>query len=107
MVLISVHVTLTCAPENLTEFLDLIKQLGEKAAAEPHCLSLEVFTSQDTPGEVTLVETYNKDRKYLEEEQLAKPYFAEYFPKMGPLLVKEKQVGYYDVVPAFRWANQA
>lgn len=63
----SVHVTLTVAPEKVDEFLETAKPLFETVSAEPHCLSYAVFKSKDNPGEVQLVETYDKSLDWLTE----------------------------------------
>ena len=63
----SVHVTLTVAPEKVDEFLETAKPLFDLVTAEPHCLSFGVYKSQDNPGEVQLVEVYNKSGDWLQE----------------------------------------
>ena len=70
--LTSAHVTLTVAPEDLSEFLTHLKPMLKIVAAEPENASLAMFISQETPGVVRLVESWTKDRKWLEE--VRRPY---------------------------------
>jgi quinol monooxygenase YgiN len=62
-----VHVTLTVAPEDLSHFIDVLKEYSPRISGEPENVSYDMCVSQETPGVVRLVETWSKDRKWIEE----------------------------------------
>ena len=64
---LSLHVTVTVAPENVDKFLDHLRPAYEAVAAEPECTFFEVYISSDQPGVLRWVEGWSKDRKWLLE----------------------------------------
>jgi quinol monooxygenase YgiN len=64
---LSLHVTVTVAPENVSKFLDLLRPVYEAVVAEPECTFFEVLTSSDQPGVLHFFEGWSKDRKWLLE----------------------------------------
>ena len=69
---ISLHVTVTVAPENADELLRLARPILDVIAAEPECLYFEVVQSKEQPGRFQIVENWNKD--------------IDWFMNVGPLI---------------------
>ena len=60
----SLHVTITVAPENAEKFLENLKPCFDLVAAEPECQYFEVFQSPEQPGRFRFVENWSKDREW-------------------------------------------
>lgn len=58
---ISLHVSVTIAPEHIDEFLPHFKACFDAVTAEPECIFFEVFHDAEHPGHFHWVEDWNKD----------------------------------------------
>ena len=58
---ISLHVSVTIAPEHIDEFLSHYKACFDAVTAEPECMFFEVFHDAEHPGHFRWVEDWNKD----------------------------------------------
>lgn len=85
---LSLHVSVKVLPENVDKFLGYLKPVYELVAAEPECTFFEVFVSAEEPGLITWVEGWNRDKKWLQEVQLQKEYYKEYFANTFPLFIR-------------------
>lgn len=56
---VSLHVSITVAPENTAKFLDLLKPVYDLVSAEPECVFFEVFQNPAVPGEFKFVENWH------------------------------------------------
>ncbi len=61
---ISLHVTITIAPENVEKFLDACKPVFDVVTAEPECLFFEIFQDAENPGRLKWVEDWSKDKEW-------------------------------------------
>lgn len=61
---LSLHVTVTVAPENAEELLRRAKPILDLVAAEPECLYFEVIQSAEQPGRFKIVENWSKDLEW-------------------------------------------
>lgn len=64
---VSIHVTVTVAPENVDQLISLLKPTYDLVAAEQECTFIEVYKNIMTPGEVTWVEGWTKDVQWIQE----------------------------------------
>ena len=64
---VSLHITVTIAPENVPTFLEHLQPLIKLVGAEPECTFSEFYTSAFEPGVITCVECWNKDLQWLGE----------------------------------------
>ncbi|KAI1371970.1 hypothetical protein F4677DRAFT_275759 [Hypoxylon crocopeplum] len=87
----SLHVTVHVAPENVEKFLAAFKAIFDVVAAEPECLFFEVYRSVEEPGKISWVENWSKDKQWLIESQLTKPYYKEYFELTEPMFLKPRE----------------
>jgi len=55
---LSLHATVTIAPENLPKFWEAFKYIFEVVTAEPECTSFEVYENPEEPGEISWVEKW-------------------------------------------------
>lgn len=53
---LSLHVSVTIAPENVGKFLDAFTPAFQNVIAEPECTFFAVYQNQDNPGELSWVE---------------------------------------------------
>ncbi|KAI1389469.1 uncharacterized protein F4822DRAFT_398454 [Hypoxylon trugodes] len=95
---ISLHVTVHIAPENVQRFLAAFKGIFDLVAAEPECLFFEVYTSAEEPGKISWVENWSKDTQWLMENQITKPYYKEYFELTEPMFLKPRDVKFLQPV---------
>ena len=58
---ISLHVSVTIAPEQIDEFLSHFKVCFDAVTAEPECIFFEVFHDAEHPGHFRWVEDWSKD----------------------------------------------
>ena len=63
---ISLHVTITVAPENVSLLLSHSKPVIELVAAEDECTYVEVFESQTQRGKIKVVENWVGSRGTVE-----------------------------------------
>lgn len=63
----SIIVTATVQPDRLDEFLAHFHVAVQKSAAEPECLSFEVFRSPEEPNKLKWVETWSKSTAWFLE----------------------------------------
>ncbi len=61
---ISLHVSVTVAPENADKFLAAFKPCFDAVTAEPECTFFEVYRDADTPGRFMWVENWSKDKEW-------------------------------------------
>jgi quinol monooxygenase YgiN len=62
---LSLHVTVTVAPENAERFLEALKPAYDAVIAEPECVFFEVFRSPEEPGIFKFVENWNATKEWL------------------------------------------
>ena len=72
---ISLHVTITVAPENAEKFLDAFKTCFDLVTKEPQCTFFEVFRDPETPGRFKWVENWSKGREWFFEVWL---FFSDF-----------------------------
>ncbi|KAI0387162.1 hypothetical protein F5Y04DRAFT_78028 [Hypomontagnella monticulosa] len=89
--IVSLHVTVHIAPENVEKFLVAFKAIFDLVSAEPECLFFEVYRSVEEPGKIRWVENWSKDTQWLMEHQLTKPYYKEYFEVTEPMFLKPRE----------------
>ena len=58
---VSLHISVTIAPEHIDEFLSHFKTCLGFVSAEPECLFFEIFHDAENPGHFHWVEDWNKD----------------------------------------------
>jgi hypothetical protein len=56
--IVSLQVTVTIAPENVTKFFEHFKPVYDAVIAEPECIFFEVYQSPENPGELRWVENW-------------------------------------------------
>ena len=61
---ISLHLTITVAPEKSEEFLSHFKPIFDEVTAEPECTYFEVFQDPSQPGTFQIVENWTKDLEW-------------------------------------------
>ncbi|KAF4629857.1 hypothetical protein G7Y89_g8293 [Cudoniella acicularis] len=101
---LSLHVTVTVAPENVQQFLAHLQPAFEVVAAEPECTFFEVYTSSDQPGVIRWVEGWSKDRQWLLQVQFQKDYYKPYIAATEPLFIKPREFQIFDKLPS-GWAK--
>ncbi|KAI1416314.1 hypothetical protein F5Y13DRAFT_130547 [Hypoxylon sp. FL1857] len=99
---ISLHVTVHIAPENVERFLAAFKTVFDLVVEEPECLFFEVYKSVEEPGKISWVENWSKDVQWLMEHQITKPYYKEYFELTEPMFLKPREARVFELVgPGF------
>lgn len=88
---ISLEVTVTVSPENVTKFLELMRPAYEAVIAEPECTFFEVYIDPNQPGVLHWVEGWTKDQNWLLGVQLQKDYYKPYLAATEPLFIKERK----------------
>ncbi|KAK6951378.1 hypothetical protein Daesc_007913 [Daldinia eschscholtzii] len=88
---LTLHVSVLIAPENVDKFLKLFKAVFDLVAAEPECLFFEVYKSVEEPGKIAWVEHWSKDLKWFMENQMTKPYYKKYLELTEPLFVTPRE----------------
>lgn len=63
--IVSLHVTVHIAPENVDKFLVAFKAIFDLVAAEPECLFFEVYRSVEEPGKISWVENWYDITHYI------------------------------------------
>lgn len=58
---ISLHVSITVAPENVEKLLAVLKPGFDAVTAELQCIVFEVLHDADNPGRLRIVEDWSKD----------------------------------------------
>lgn len=71
-------------------------QVWAETAAEPECLSMDIFQDPKNPGTFRFVETWAKDREWFEKEQFTKPYYATLWPKSQPTWSAPVEVEFFE-----------
>ncbi|KAH7042004.1 hypothetical protein B0J12DRAFT_218725 [Macrophomina phaseolina] len=87
----TLYVTATIQPDKVDEFLSHFYAAFEKVAAEPECLSFEVFRVQGEPNKIKWVENWSMSTEWFMQHQATKPYMKPYTEATDKLLVGEKQ----------------
>ncbi|KAL1616158.1 hypothetical protein SLS56_011549 [Neofusicoccum ribis] len=87
----AVFVTATIQPDKVDTFLHHFHAAMRTVAAEPECLSFEVFRSPEEPNKIKWLENWSKSTAWFLEHQATKPYMKGYLEQTDPLLVGEKQ----------------
>ncbi|KAH6673858.1 hypothetical protein B0J14DRAFT_541611 [Halenospora varia] len=100
---LSLHVTITIAPENEEKFLAAFRTVWELVAAEPECIFFEIYKSATELGVFSWVEGWTKDQKWLMEVQLQKEYYKPYFAITEPMFIKPREFKIYEKLPG--WAK--
>ncbi|TVY84090.1 hypothetical protein LSUE1_G003854 [Lachnellula suecica] len=77
----SLHVTIFVAPEEVPKFLAFLRTAYEAVIKEPECTFFEVYTNPSVPGQVSWVEGWNKDFKWLMEVMDRLPGWAAAKPE--------------------------
>lgn len=62
---VSLHVSITVAPENAQKLLELFQPCYDAVTAQPECVFFEVFQDPDTPGKFRFVENWNASREWI------------------------------------------
>jgi quinol monooxygenase YgiN len=109
---ISLQVTVTIAPENVSKFLELFQSVYEKVIAEPECTFFEVYHSPENPGVLSWVEnwylllsffllwllltdayvvTRTQSIEWLFQNQFSKEYYKEYLETTEPMFLKPRE----------------
>ncbi|KAF4548360.1 Hypothetical protein D9617_29g007380 [Elsinoe fawcettii] len=83
-------VNVTVQPDKVDEFLHHFYDAVEKVAAEPECLSFEVFRYPNEPNKFKWLENWGKSTEWFWEHQFTKSYMKPYLEATDPLLVGEK-----------------
>ncbi|KAL4780398.1 hypothetical protein BJX76DRAFT_360893 [Aspergillus varians] len=89
---VSVHGTVTIAPENLPKFMEAFQPLYDQVAAEPECTFFEVFQQPDNPGVISWVENWTRPAEWLMQNQLPKDYYRSYFAVTEAMYVKPREI---------------
>lgn len=93
---LTLFVTFHVKPSQLDEWKDAHRPVWAACAAEPECLFFDVFQSTEKPGEMRLVEVWNKSREWFETQQLTKPYYETLWQKSRPTWEKEPEIEYFE-----------
>ncbi|KEF57395.1 uncharacterized protein A1O9_05312 [Exophiala aquamarina CBS 119918] len=103
-----IHVTLYFAPENVPIALEACKALFEEAWKEPQLDFCQVVQHVDEPGIIRIQEAWNASRKYLDEVQLHKSYYAPYLEATQHLWLRPREIqiferisGWTSIKPSF------
>jgi hypothetical protein len=72
--MLSLHVTVTVAPENVEKFLEIMRPAYDMVITEPECTFFEVFVSDEEPGVLRWVEGWTKDWQWIQEVVLSFPF---------------------------------
>jgi quinol monooxygenase YgiN len=70
---ISLHVSITVAPENVQKFLEALKPAYDAVCAEPNNTFFEVYQKPDQPGTFKFVENWNADTQWMMEVRIFQP----------------------------------
>lgn len=62
---LSLHISVTVAPENVDKYLASFKTCFDAVVAEPECTFFELFANAETPGHFKWVENWSKDKEWL------------------------------------------
>ncbi|KAL1986003.1 hypothetical protein VTN96DRAFT_7138 [Rasamsonia emersonii] len=89
---VSLHVSITIAPENVPKFFEAFKPVYDKVIAEPECTFFEVHQSPDEPGVLSWVENWSKPKEWLIQHQLTKEYYKEYIAITEPMFLKPREI---------------
>ncbi|KAH7394307.1 hypothetical protein BKA66DRAFT_438668 [Pyrenochaeta sp. MPI-SDFR-AT-0127] len=102
---ISVHVSVTVAPENAQKFLELFRSIYETVSAEPECVFFEVYQNPATPGEFKFVENWNGTQEWFREVQMQKEYYKPYVAVTEPLWIKPREIEIWERMPGNAWVT--
>ncbi|KAL2797812.1 hypothetical protein BJX66DRAFT_82927 [Aspergillus keveii] len=89
---LSVQMTAYMDPKDLPQFWELFRPVFEKVVAEPHCTFFEVYQSPEDPGTISWIENWSESKEWLVENQINKPYYAEYREIMTPKFLKPLEI---------------
>ncbi|KAH8602389.1 hypothetical protein B0O99DRAFT_499742 [Bisporella sp. PMI_857] len=102
---LSVHITITVAPENVDKFLEALRPTFEAVTREPLNTFFEVYHDPKKPGVFKLVEHWDADVGYMMGVQLKKDYYKPYHAVVDPLFLKPLEVEIYSRFPGNEWAS--
>ncbi|KAF2470908.1 uncharacterized protein BDR25DRAFT_303506 [Lindgomyces ingoldianus] len=100
---LSLHVTITIAPENVTKFLEALKPAYDAVIAEPECTFFEVYQSAEEPGVFKFVENWKATREWMINVQFKKDYYKPYLTITEPIYIKPREHEIYDCMPGKDW----
>ncbi|PMD18137.1 hypothetical protein NA56DRAFT_577881 [Hyaloscypha hepaticicola] len=69
-------------------WLALFKQIFNHVSQEPECAYFIV--GEDEPGVFRWMEGWTKDKEWVNDVQLEKPYYEPYFKATAPLLIQSE-----------------
>lgn len=101
---ISLHVTITVAPENIDKFLEALRPCYEAVIAEPDCTFFEVFQDPEKPGRFRFVENWTKAKDWFMQHQITKDYYKPYMAATEPLWIEPREFTFFSRMPA-GWTN--
>jgi quinol monooxygenase YgiN len=61
---LSLHVSITVAPENVAAFFEALRPAYEGVIAEPECTFFQVFQNPEEPGVIKFVEDWNVTKEW-------------------------------------------
>ena len=93
---LTLFVTLHIKPYLIDDFKAAHRPVWAACAAEPECLLFDVFQDPAQPGRFRFVEVWSKDRKWFEEIQFRKPYYATLWEKSRPTWEKEIEIEWFE-----------
>ncbi|KAH7324978.1 hypothetical protein B0I35DRAFT_449760 [Stachybotrys elegans] len=102
---ISLHVSVTISPENVTRFFEFFKPVYEAVIAEPECSFFEVYQSPEDPGALHWVENWSQSVEWLIKVQLTKPYYQEYLEATEPMFIKPREFKVVHHVEGYSYAE--
>ncbi len=85
---ITFHVTYKIDPSNVDKFVSALRPAWEAIAKEPECIYFDVFRSASEPGTFRLVEVWNKDSTWIEDNHLTKDHYKQYREVTESMVVK-------------------
>ncbi|KAF1851579.1 uncharacterized protein K460DRAFT_37521 [Cucurbitaria berberidis CBS 394.84] len=102
---VSLHVTITVAPENASKFLELLKPCYDAVTAEPECVFFEVYQNPEVPGEFKFVENWHASKEWIKTVQLSRDYYKPYVASTEPLWIKPRGLEILERMPGNTWLS--
>ncbi|OAL54225.1 hypothetical protein IQ07DRAFT_584802 [Pyrenochaeta sp. DS3sAY3a] len=96
---VSLHVSITVAPENAQKLLELFQPCYEAVTAIPECVFFEVFQDPDTPGKFRFVENWNASRDWIFDVLLKKDLYKPYEAATKPLWIEPRKIEIWERLP--------
>ncbi|KAL9531324.1 putative monooxygenase [Sphaerulina musiva] len=93
---LTLFITFKIQPDRIEEWKEAHRPVWAETAAEPECLSMDIFQDPKNPGTFRFVETWAKDREWFEKEQFTKPYYATLWPKSQPTWSAPVEVEFFE-----------